>query len=124
MFENIEVWNRTIAIIDKVFEVADRLVEKKKFQFAEQHRSDCLSIANNIAEGSASSSKREFKQFLSATHRTVSKTAHMIIISQRGKFIDYNNKIHSLNQFRGRTSYSMLTAHNFQLNIQDYLCIH
>ena len=87
-FEELEIWNRAIVITDKVFDLADQLDEQKKFRFAEQLRSASLSIANNIAEGSGSSSKREFKQFLNFSHRSVSETANMIIICHRRKLIN------------------------------------
>jgi len=42
-------------------------------------RSAILSISNNIAEGSGSSSKRDFAHFLNIAHRSAFEVANIII---------------------------------------------
>lgn len=63
-FENLEIWQRSVDIAEKLFKLADMLEEKKLYRFADQLRGAGLSMSNNVAEGSGSSSKKEFMQFL------------------------------------------------------------
>jgi four helix bundle protein len=74
-FEDFNVWKRTVELTDKLFDLADQIEERKRFRLAEQLRGAVLSISNNIAEGSGSSSKREFKQFLNYSHINSSEKA-------------------------------------------------
>ncbi len=77
---------------EKMFDLADELDIKRKYRFAEQLRSAALSISNNIAEGSGSSSKAEFKRFLNFSHRSISETANMLILSFRKDYINQDIK--------------------------------
>jgi len=91
-FEGLEIWKRAIAISDRVFDVADKIESEHHYRFADQLRGACLSISNNIAEGSGSKSKIEFKQFLNYSHRSIFETANMIIIAHRRKYISEKEK--------------------------------
>lgn len=97
-FEELEVWKRAIEAIDPIFDLADQLNARRRHRFSEQLYSAALSITNNIAEGSGSCSKQEFKQFLNFSHRSVSETANMIIICHRRKYIDDQMKQYHLDR--------------------------
>jgi four helix bundle protein len=59
-FQDLKIWQLAIEIADALFDIADELERKKLFRFAEQLRGSAMSMSNNIAEGSGSSSKKEF----------------------------------------------------------------
>jgi len=63
-FENLEIWQRSVDIARKLFKIADSLETKKLYRFADQLRGAGLSMPNNIAEGSGSTSEKEFINFL------------------------------------------------------------
>ena len=63
------------------------LVVMVKFRFAEQFRSATLSISNNIAEGSGSNSKPDFKKFLNYSHRSLFEVINMLIVFERRGYI-------------------------------------
>lgn len=86
-FEGLDVWKRSADLAYELFERAEILEKKKLFRFAEQLRAAALSIPNNIAEGSGSSSKLEFAQFLNVAHRSAFECAIMIILFQRKDLI-------------------------------------
>jgi four helix bundle protein len=52
----LKVWQLAIQIADELFDLADRLEEKRLYRFADQLRGAGLSMSNNIAEGSGSTS--------------------------------------------------------------------
>jgi four helix bundle protein len=86
-FENLEIWKRSVDITDSIFGIADQLENKHCYRFADQLRGAVLSISNNIAEGSGSSSKKDFCQFFNYTHRSIFETVNMLIIAYRRKYI-------------------------------------
>ena len=76
-----------IEVADLLFDLADELEVKKLYRFAEQLRGAALSAPNNIAEGSGSTSKREFIQFLNIARRSTFENANMLIVFGRRNLI-------------------------------------
>jgi len=87
-FQDLEIWQLAIEITDTLFNIADELEKKRLYRFAEQLRGAGLSMSNNIAEGSGSSSKREFSQFLNIARRSTFENANILIILARRNLID------------------------------------
>ena len=82
-FEDLEVWRRAAQLTGPLFRLADALEAQKKYRFAEQLRAAVLSITNNIAEGSGSSSPADFANFLNMSRRSVFEVANMLLILAR-----------------------------------------
>jgi four helix bundle protein len=84
-FQDLEIWKEAIEIGDALFGIADELEEKKLFRFAEQLRGAGMSMSNNIAEGSGSNSKAEFRNFLNMAKRSAFENANiLILLNKRG----------------------------------------
>ena len=86
-FQDLKIWQLSIEIADELFDFADELEQKKLYRFAEQLRGSGMSMSNNIAEGSGSSSKKEFSQFLNIARRSTFENANILIILERRKLI-------------------------------------
>src|SRR3972149_5198505 len=86
-FEDLEVWQRAADLAFRLGNVADGLEERRRYRFAEQLRAAGLSISNNIAEGSGSNSKSEFRNFLNFAHRSAFECANMLLVFQRQQLI-------------------------------------
>lgn len=97
-FEDLKIWQLAIEIADELFNLADSLEQKRLFRFAEQLRGAGMSMSNNIAEGSGSSSKKEFMQFLNMARRSTFENANMLILLQRRKLIDQASLDRLMNQ--------------------------
>ena len=69
-FEQLAIWQRACDVGSKLCDLADELDKRKYFRFGEQLRAAALSISNNIAEGSGSDSKADFKSFLNYARRS------------------------------------------------------
>ena len=82
-FQDLKIWQLAIEIADELFDIADELEQKKLYRFAEQLRGSGLSMSNNIAEGSGSSSKKVFIQFLNIAKRSTFENANMLIVLNR-----------------------------------------
>lgn len=81
-FQDLKIWQLAIKIANELFDIADGLEAKRLYRFAEQLRGAAMSMSNNIAEGSGSSSKREFKQFLNTARRSTFENANILILLQ------------------------------------------
>ena len=86
-FQDLRIWQLSIQIADELFDIADQLEQRKLYRFAEQLRGAGMSMSNNIAEGSGSSSKNEFRQFLNIARRSTFENANILILLQRRKLI-------------------------------------
>jgi len=89
-FQDLKIWQLAIEIADALFDIADELERKKLFRFAEQLRGSGMSMSNNIAEGSGSSSKKEFKNFLNIARRSTFENANILILLGRRNLITSN----------------------------------
>ncbi|NIV71185.1 four helix bundle protein [Candidatus Saccharibacteria bacterium] len=87
-FQEFDIWKMAIAISDRLFDIADKLEERRLYRFAEQLRGASMSISNNIAEEAGAFSNREFANFLSYARRSTFEIANILIILQRRSFID------------------------------------
>jgi len=86
-FEKLDVWQKSIELSDKLFGIADRTDMKHCYRFSEQLRAAAMSITNNIAEGSASNSDKDFTQFLNIARRSVFECVNILILYERRKYI-------------------------------------
>jgi len=86
-FQNLKIWQLAIEITDGLLDIADGLENKKLFRFAEQLRGAAMSMGNNIAEGSGSTSKIDFNKFLNYARRSTFENANILIILNRRNLI-------------------------------------
>ena len=97
-FQDLEIWQLAIQIADELFDIADDLEQKRLYRFADQLRGSGMSMSNNIAEGSGSSSKKEFRQFLNIARRSTFENANILILLERRKLISKESLDHYLSQ--------------------------
>ena len=86
-FQDLEIWQLSIETADELFTIADDLEKQHLFRFAEQLRSAGMSISNNIAEGSGSSSNKDFQHFLNIARRSTFENANILILLRRRDII-------------------------------------
>ena len=92
-FQDLEIWQLSIEIANKLFDIADDLESKKFFRFAEQLRAAGMSVSNNIAEGSGSDSKKDFANFLNMAKRSTFENANIVIILEKRNLIDTETEL-------------------------------
>src|SRR5512141_1255310 len=82
-FEDLEIWQlaRTLAV--KLHKLADDLDKRRLYRYAEQLRAAGLSLSNNIAEGSGSTHKQEFIQYLNIARRSLFEDASMLLVFEK-----------------------------------------
>ena len=62
-FEKLDVWQMALDYCDLMYEMADKLPEKERFNLQSQIRRAGTSVALNIAEGSTGQSDPEQRRF-------------------------------------------------------------
>jgi len=97
-FEDLHIWKESIEIAGELLDIADGLEEKKLFRFTDRLRGAAMSVSNNIAEGSGSFSKTEFKQFLNIARRSIFEDANILILLRNRNLV----KEDELNQLLAR----------------------
>jgi len=85
-------------IAGRLFDVADRLEVKRLYRFADQLRGSGLSMSNNIAEGSGSSSKRDFSNFLNIARRSTFENANIALVLESRGLMDEREVTEVLDQ--------------------------
>lgn len=63
-FRNLEIWNKGIALVKRIYVLTELLPEKEKFGLTSQMQRCAVSIPSNIAEGCSRNSEMEYKRFL------------------------------------------------------------
>lgn len=86
-FEGLEIWQEAVQFASDIFDLALELPKQVQYSVGSQIRSSALSISNNIAEGSGSYSKEEFKSFLNYSIRSVFETASMLIVCKKKQWL-------------------------------------
>ena len=86
-FQDLKIWQLAIQIANELFDIADELENKRLYRFAEQLKGSGMSMSNNIAEGSGSSSKKEFIQFLNIARRSTFENANILILLRMRELI-------------------------------------
>ena len=86
-FQDLKIWELAIKIADELFDIAENLEKKRLYRFAEQLRGAAMSAPNNIAEGSGSSSKKEFIQFLNIARRSTYENANILILLEKRSLV-------------------------------------
>jgi four helix bundle protein len=89
-FQDLKIWRSAIELANQLCDVADELEQKKLYRFAEQLRGAAMSMPNNIAEGSGSTSTKEFAQFLNIARRSTFENANILILLQMRNLITYD----------------------------------
>lgn len=79
-FEDLEIWQLACDLAIKFHRLAEDLEQRRLYRYAEQLRAAGLSLSNNIAEGSGSTHKQEFIQFLNIARRSLFEDASMLLV--------------------------------------------
>jgi four helix bundle protein len=82
-YRDLIVWQRAVDLVPHVYLTLRDFPRVEEFAPSAQIRRACVSIAANIAEGQARSSRKEFRQYLAIAKGSLAELHTLLIVSQR-----------------------------------------
>lgn len=80
-YEKLRAWQDAIALGRNIYDVTGTFPKSELFGLSAQMRRSAVSVASNIAEGSARNSRKEFAQFLAIALGSLAELDTQIILS-------------------------------------------
>jgi four helix bundle protein len=87
-FRDLKVWSKAIDLTVLIYEFTGDFPRQEIYGLTSQLRRASVSIASNIAEGSARGTKRDFRQFVKVAHGSNCELQTQLIIARRLNFGD------------------------------------
>lgn len=88
-FEQLEIWQLAISYTNHVYAITKRFPARETYSLVDQLRRSASSVAANIAEGSGSSSQKDFAHYLDiAIKSTYETVSHVRIAKDQGYLSD------------------------------------
>jgi four helix bundle protein len=87
-FRDLEVWKKSIDLTAMIYELTVEFPKQEIYGLTSQMRRAAVSIASNVAEGSARGTRKDFKQFVKQAEGSNCELQMQIIIAKRLKFGD------------------------------------
>lgn len=85
-FEKLQVYQKSLDIVDIVYQYTDRFPREEMYGITSQFRRAVVSVALNIAEGSARS-KKDFRRFLDVAQGSIFECVTLLTICKRKQFM-------------------------------------
>ena len=86
-YKDLIVWQKSVDLTIKIYRVTKLFPKSEQYGLVSQMRRAAVSIPSNISEGRSRVSKKNFAQFLTIAHGSVSELETQIEISKRLIFI-------------------------------------
>ena len=97
---DLEVWKQAMDLAIETYRVTANFPREELYGLAQQARRSAVSIASNIAEGAARSSRKEFIQFLSVSLGSAAELETQALLAHRLGFLREENIHHRITQVR------------------------
>ncbi|MFP3868692.1 MAG: four helix bundle protein [Desulfobacteraceae bacterium] len=81
-YRDLEVWQKAILLAKVIYELTDKFPSREIYGLSNQLRRGAVSIASNIAEGQAHSSRKEFQYFLNISLGSIAELETQLTIAQ------------------------------------------
>ena len=86
-FEKLEVWHKALDFADSVYRITKAFPDDENFGLTSQMRRAAVSIASNIAEGSARYSRKEFAHFIEIATGSLFEVVTQAAIGRRQQYL-------------------------------------
>ncbi len=86
-FEKLDIWNEAIRYASEIYSLTQKFPRHELFSLTDQLRRCSGSIAANIAEGSGSSSNRDFAHYLEISIKSTYESVSHLQIAKEQNYI-------------------------------------
>ncbi|UZO80280.1 four helix bundle protein [Aquimarina sp. ERC-38] len=90
-FENLNIWKKSMELVEKVYEIVGLLPNDEKYGLISQIKRSAISVPSNIAEGSGRNSSKEFLHFLSIANGSLCELETQILLATKLKMTTKEN---------------------------------
>ena len=87
-FERLDVWNRSLDLVEWIYDVTSSFPNEEKFVLTSQIRRSAISVPSNIAEGVHRRSEKDKIHFLNIAYSSLIELLTQLIIAKRLGFLD------------------------------------
>ena len=88
-FENLEIWKDSNQFVKNIYKITKKFPRDELFALTDQLRRSASSISANIAEGSGSSSKKDFTHYLDISIKSIYETvSHLYLAKDQGYLLE------------------------------------
>jgi four helix bundle protein len=81
-FTELEVWQRSHAMVLEVYRLTARFPETERFGLVSQVRRAAASVPTNIAEGAKRTGAQDYARFLNIAEGSLSETEYLVMLSR------------------------------------------
>lgn len=86
-FEQLNIWKDSISFTRKVYSLTLTFPQREQFGLSDQLRRASTSVAANIAEGSGSSSKKDFAHYLDISIKSLYEVVSHLYVAYDQRYI-------------------------------------
>jgi len=90
-FRDLVVWQKSIALITKIYEITAKYPAVEQFGLTSQTKRSSVSIAANIAEGYGRNSTQDYIRFLNIASGSLYELQPLLIIARSLQLIEDDN---------------------------------
>ncbi|CEN52698.1 S23 ribosomal (modular protein) [Capnocytophaga canimorsus] len=107
-YEELVVWQKSIALVKKVYALLRSFPEEERFGLTSQIRRSAISVPSNIAEDFGRGSSKNFLQFLYVSRGSLYELETQLYIAKDLNFISDNQETENLISEIGKMLNSMI----------------
>lgn len=85
-FKQLDVWNKSIDVVDMIYDSTTSFPQNEKFGLASQMQKCAVSIPSNIVEGFSHQHTREYRQFCFVALGSCAGLQTQLVIARRRKY--------------------------------------
>ena len=89
--EKLEVWQHSMDLAVKVYEITDKFPKHEMYSLADQMRRAAVSIPSNIAEGKGRDSTKDFVRFLNIAKGSLYELQTQCILSNKIGYLSHQD---------------------------------
>lgn len=98
--KDLEAWKQAMLLAEDVYRLTESFPPAEKYGLIGQLRRAAVSVASNLSEGAARSSRREFAQFLSVCLGSLAEVETQLLLRQRLGYETGDNALERVRRVR------------------------
>jgi four helix bundle protein len=106
-YRDLKVWQRAMELAESIYALSQSLPKEEAYGLSSQMRRAAVSVASNIAEGSARRSKPEFARFINIASGSLAELETQLTLAQRIGFIARPEAIFQHTEEIGKMLYAL-----------------